>query len=382
MTTKTIKTVMFAIISSVILTSTTSVVGNVFAENINECDEKITDAITAKMAEFDQTQIQTKTSADNDFQQKYASMEPRDVGIAFIGTTDKENCTADVTSINHQFLLERGPEMKRLSVQLDPKDLSVTKITETVERSIQATSQGTNYGTYAGWTVRDDAGESSSTINEVKAYWTLPTISDPSGLNCGTSGTSRCNFTVWTGITDKPHGTDFIAQAGTNSQCVGTDCGTNVYYDGILQIWDNGNNDVNIICDVDQSIAFDNNDDVYAKVKYYSITDQYTLYVEEEGTGNYCSTAHTETVELPRYGQFIAERPQSGSTPTNLGEVSDFYIEGYFYDNGSLKGLDDIDGGNYDYWEQKIGTWILNVWVDPGTPLSTDKFLVHYIKSN
>lgn len=353
-----------------------------FAQDERSCDDKITDSVAEQMAKFDETEIQAKTSLDDSFTQKYSNENLREVGIAYFGKTDKENCTATLTNVSNQFLVEKEGELKRVAVSLDAKTLKINEITEIVDRTVEASSQGVNYGRYGGWTVRDDAGESSSNIDEIKAYWSVPTISDPTDINCGTSGTSRCNFTVWAGQTDKYDGSDMIAQAFTNSQCVGNNCGTATYYDGYLQFWDNGSTEVDILCDIDQSVNFDATDDVYAKVKYYAITDQYTLYLENETDNDYCSVAHTETWELPRYGQFQAERPKNGGTPTNLGKVSDFYMEGYFWDNGSQKGLDDLDGGGYDYWEMKIGTGSSDIWVEPGTPTSQDKYLIDYQSSS
>lgn len=377
------KTMVLPLIGSIFLLSIISTNDLSFAENERLCDDKITDMVASNMAKYDKSEINSKVNDNQLFTDTYSDEELRNGGIAFYGETDKENCSATITHINNQYVIEKDGEKTRIVVSLDPKTLDILEINEMKDRAVEASSQGINYGTYGGWAVRDDAGQSNSNIDEIKAYWTVPTITDPSGLNCGTTGTTACNFAVWAGQTDAYDGNDMIAQAITNSHCAGTNCVSTEAYDGLLQFWDNGSAEVDILCDVDPNptVDFDENDDVFAKVKYYAITDQYTLYLENETDNVYCSTAHTETFELPRYGQFQAERPRYSGTPTNLGQVTDFYLEGYFWDNGSMKGLDDLDGTGYDWYEHKIGTGSTDIWVEPGTPRSTDDYLIDYQSS-
>lgn len=317
---------------------------------------------------------------DLDFKSYTKDLMVKDVGIAFVGTSNSENCTADLVTASQQFVYEKDGEKKRLSIDIDTKDKKVKNVREDKDKSVEASYNGPYYTSYGGYAVKESGSESSSYIDETIAWWDVPTISDPTGSYClNTNQKYYCNFTMWTGLTDKYDGSDMIAQVGTNSQCIGNNCASGVDYYGILQWWnDASQNDIdfNVICDISPyQTSFSAGDGAYGKVEHYDSSNLYYMYLKNQDTGSVCAGTWTSTKD-PHYGQFQSETPAYSGVTTRTGEVSDFTVTGYFYDNGVLKNLGAMTGSSYDYYEHKMYTGG-SLRVDPGSP-AYNSFLINY----
>lgn len=373
MTTKTIKTIMFAsLIAGMIVPF--SVMHSADAEIT--CDELIRLDNLKKIDKID-TELVKKLAKENSEYKKIESIgKISEQPIVFEGTLDKENCTSEITDVTQSFkYVDTDKNAKKFAITYDANDLAVKKIITKDDKKTEFTFLGAVSGNWAGYSVRDHSG--ASNVDGSLMYWNTPTPYDPSGINCGTTGADQCHVSVWTGLTDTNDGSDVLSQLGTDSACIGNNC-TSRDYSAWMQYWDDGS----LVADVDCYLTTPSaGDSMYGSMTYItSGTDRYYGYLANLSTSQTCSSYRYET-ETPVWGQFVAERPQIDETNTVLAQFTDFTVTGYFYDSGVLQGADEIDSSGYDYHKDYVES-TSDPFAQPTTPTSSDTFTMDYIKSN
>ena len=342
------------------------------------CLEKITADDAEKTSKIEKGEIRQIASNNSEFEDIVYQKELSDRGIVFEGKMDLENCKSIVKTATQSYVFDEDGKSKVVSVRIDLDSMKVAEVSEKIHRGIHAADLGTEAGNWVGYQGRD--ANDLYHVDRALAYWNVPQAQDPDNINCG-SGDDECIVSVWGGLTDSTSGgTDVLSQGGSHSICSGNNCGTEETYEAFIQHWDDGTLEEETTC---PGVPMNHGDSMYSSTQYItSGTDRYYVYVANLDEAESCSQSRNET-EKSVWAQFHAERPVNGNTGNNfnLAKFTDFDIQGYFYDNGVLKGLDDIDTSSYDYHD-----WFVESTSDPyadvDSPDSNDKITINYIKSS
>jgi len=375
MTTKTTKiSILFVLATAMSLAIPTMA----SAESVDRaCIEKITVDDAEKTNMIDKEEIRQIVSNNSEFEEMVFKKQLTDRGIAFEGKMDMKNCISNIKSAIQTYVFKEGDQTKTVSVKVNLDTKQVSDVRIETDREILATDLGTVAGNWVGYGGRDAVDLNH--VNRALAYWNVPQAQDPSTLNCGT-GDDTCIVTVWAGVTDTSDGSDVLSQGGSHSICEGNNCGTAEDYEAFIQHWDDGSLQSSFTC---SSVTMNHGDSMYSTAQHItSGTDRYYVYVSNLDELDSCSLTRNDT-EKPVWAQIHAERPVNGNTGNdfNLAKFTDFDIQGYFYDNGAFKGLDDMDTSPYDYHDFFIES-TSSPYADVDSPDSNDKITINYIKSS
>lgn len=345
----------------------------------SDCIEKINVDDAEKVSKIDKSQIREIASNNSEFENIVHNKVLSDRGIVFEGKMDVKNCKSIVKTATQSYVFDEDGTPKIVSVTIDLDSMQVNNVSEKVHKEMYFADLGTVAGNWVGYGARDAVDLNH--VDRALAYWDVPQAQDPSGINCG-SGDDECHVAVWAGISDTSDGNDILSQGGSISSCVGNNCGTLEDYFAFIQMWDDGSLQSSSIC---SGVTVNHGDSMYSSVQHItSGTDRYYAYVANLDELENCSLTRNDT-EKPAWAQWHAERPVNGDTENNfnLAKFTDFDIQGYFYDNGVLKGLDDIDADTTTYdWHDYFIESTSDPYADVDTPDSNDKITINYIKSS
>lgn len=386
MTTKTIKTVLFAVLFTVLLIPFSGINGaQAISEknttlNEDQCFESITNDMNKQTEKIDRNLLKSKSLENTNFQKLVENKNYDFKNIVDYWIVDPETCTVSLNYVEVRYNVNTGTENhKEAVVTIDGNSKNVLKAELHDPLIVRHTNYTTTLINWAGISQMDGTTESSSDMTEAQAYYDVPTPNDPSGFNCGT-GAYGCYLSVWSGLTEDQVGADTMVQGGTDSVCLGTDCATGRDYYAWLEKVDNDGSSSATQC----TITVGAGDSIRATTGYFDSTNKYSVNVYNISEFEICSTSYTSETEDSHYAQFMVERPYQGAPYnfyTKLPSFADFDIRGEYDISGVTHGLGDYSSDGHTWKTEMKNGATTNIGISwPNT--STDKITVDYQSSS
>lgn len=382
MTTKTTKTIIFAVLFTALLIPFSGINGvEAITEKstviTDECFDRITESASEQESKLDVESLKHQAVSNSQFNQLKG-----DKAIEFKNTiqywkADPVNCTAELKQIDVKYAVEKDTKNhKELIVSIDGDSRNIIKSEIKELYDVDHTNYTGDQIAWAGITQLHGTVESSSLPTKARAFFDVPSVSDPAALNCGT-GTNRCILSVWAGLSEDWGGSDTMIQSGTDSHCEGNNCGTSLRYNAWLQKVDTSAPPV----DECTGMTVNAGDSVRAYTYYYDSTDKYSAGVFNYDEFDVCTTSYTSETEHAHYGQFIVERPDFSGNNVPLPAFTDFNMIGEIEISGSYQGIGDYNtmGHTWKHTMKNSGT----TNIEPSWPnTSTDEITFDYQSSS
>ena len=321
------------------------------AELDNSCIDSIISDIKAKYTPLEEEKA--KNAASTYSALKTADGPYRIKSVSQTWTNDPVHCTATLKSILVQY--ESGSDSKKhtMTVIVDPNSYSTKNIIAKEELPTHGSALSPGWGGYA---IKGSDTESTSLVYRSTMNWLIPTPNDPAQLDCGTLNAQKCYASVWTGISKTEDGMSDMAQVGTDSICLGMDCGSGRQYKGWLETVPGGH-----ISDCSNN-TFAAGDSMYGEVtnqkKNGGAVNKYDFYLIDTTQGQTCSAlGQTFGTTDPHYGLYMTERPNFGGTLAHLadfGSISNIY--GTIWYNGVSENIRIPYSAGSSWYKQ----WMMN----------------------
>lgn len=391
MTFKNAKTFVFAsLIAAMILPFSTMA----FAENqLNDetlrepeksiddaCFDKITEEMSEIESNLDLEFLKQKANDNPDFNELKSDRSAEFKNTIQYWKVDPSDCTFKLKQIDVKYNLDKETDNYEeliVSINGETNEIIETKLAEPY------TLSHTNYTedslNWAGITQMDGTTESTSAPTKARGFFDVPTITDPTSFNCGTSSTTNCVVSAWAGLSEDREGNDLMVQSGTDSTCKGNNCGTSESYNAWLEKVENGSS----TSDTCSGLTVNAEDSVRAYTYYYDATDKYTTGVFNYDEFDVCSTSYENITEDAHYGQFVVERPSNSGVVLPLGKFTDFPIEAEIEIGGTYEGLGDYSTLGHT-WKYRMGNYelgYLTTNVQTAWPDSSDFIDFDYVTS-
>jgi hypothetical protein len=184
----------------------------------SNCIDQANKDAFAKSSQLDEEKAKSLAMSNSEFVSRTLNHSVTYGSTFNIWNLDKTNCTAEWHTVNVVFFIEdnQGRDAQNLVFTMDP---GLTKISAVDE---YAATYQTNSQNWAGYEFSANAGN-TTTITSTYASFSVPSVSEPSGIICYEHTTSplseECDMSTWTGlenawgVTQNGH----LVQTGTES---------------------------------------------------------------------------------------------------------------------------------------------------------------------
>lgn len=289
------------------------------------CLEEIQKDTRSKYASFDEKQAMTSAVAYGKFKTEVQNDHYANGHVVIIWSIDPVNCVVTPTGLSVQFMVTNATGKQRVViVDEDIESLLPTGVTSE-EAGPYHTVPSTTDPHLSGYQFYAPPGTSNPAILQGTLTYTVPVPylpSKPSGFTCGTSNSTACWASVWSGIAVNSGGAGKLVQTGTDSVCLGNngagDCATKKYYSW-LEIYDGLGSSQNGIsyCNNAQQhnpvLNVHGGDSVLSQVtneaQYGGPNWNYDVYLVDITQNIQCTSTFTYNVGNPNYGLYMLERP-------------------------------------------------------------------------
>lgn len=257
---------------------------------------------------------------------------------------DPVTCTVGLIETGVHFrATDSEGKTREIVVKIDPKtDRPVdVKVIHDKDRPTHAGTISTT--NFAGHAIRGAASEASSQVYQAYMSYLVPTPNDPAGFDCGTTNSTACWISIWTGLTTNDDTAYPMVQTGTDSVCKGTNCATSRAYYQWFEIVNASNVSTPLSCVTDLLVSA--GDSMSSQVtndkKTGGSNASYDLFLINITDNLQCTLLDKAgNFGDPKYGLYVAERVKVSSTITKLASFTDITnVYGTIYYGGTNNGI-------------------------------------------
>lgn len=354
-----------------------------------KCLEQIRQDMHKKYALFDENKS-LRTAVNYDKLQAEIVNKKHTTPVAFAGwDLDPIKCTATLTGSFVDYIINDVDGVDRhITVRIDPRSMVALDISKTEVGPRHSNVTATNW---AGYQIK---GSSSGTTSVYQSELTYkvprpdqPTV--PSGFTCGTSGSSRCQISVWSGLSTVSGGTSGLSQTGTDSYCKGTNCSSGRTYTSWLELYNGAGNSQNLQIDCTATFTPASGDSIYSAVRNNVLdggsNSVYHLYLTDLTQNKACNRLNQSyNVGDPKYAEYIQERPEYSGVFGKLAKFDPIGMTGTINYGGLTRSIQ-VPYSNGASWYDEIemangSPQKLNIDMKGGIS-SAGKFTTYWVSS-
>ncbi len=299
------------------------------------------------------------------------------IGATGIWKFDMNTCSASLASINVVFSFVSSTGVNQYLYVGENANAS-----QVLGSTLQTAVGATNSVTWSGYEYYVSSG-----VNYVEADWGLPSASAPS---TGCSTNNECILLDWTGGSIGAGGASGLAQGGSGDTVVCPSSSCTSYYTDYFAWYEfygvscgqPGCGVSGLVnCTANQFMTVSSGDDIENYIDYTPSNSTMNEYVNDLTDGYSCTNLiyihdGAVTMNQPYYGQFIAERPEIGTSGSYYSlpdfqttVIADAYVDGSQINNLSPSstynmvnsGNTNINLGSVNY-NTYIGAYFDETW--------------------
>lgn len=269
-----------------------------------------------------------------------------------------ETCQNELIITNVEVVdFDEDGNKRHTTMEVDAKTNEVKNLITELDKDIPRHSGVIQSLAHAGYAFSANSAATNE-VHQAAMNYAVPTPNDPSQFNCGTTSSTKCYASIWTGLTTETDETP-MAQAGTDSICSGSDCASGRTYTGWIEKVSSSGTSTPYSCGSTFNSYLSSADSMMTQITNGELsggtnTDNigYVVNISDNKT---CTTTLTSSVSNPTYSLYQYERPSFSDVPAPLAQITDVsnVYSTMYYDSANRVISTPYSNGwyqNYEMW--------------------------------